>query len=555
MNPRSGTLIDAIRTTASEGGQDFVFYLDRETVQVGTAHTLAEAERRAGLLLERGIEPGEPVGVLGPNSPEWIFWAVGIWMAGGVLAPIPYPLRIRDPAVFGLQTAQMTKAVGCRLVASEPKFVPMLPEGLAIAWGVRTPSRSLEERPRDPGDPAVIQFTSGSTAVPKAAVLTHRAIVAATTTFYQHMRLDPEQDPGISWLPFFHDNGLFGSVVLPLVYRGTAHVLPTERFAKNPSSWFRVASEARATNTSGPSSAWGMALRFALRRPDGIDLGSLRAAFIAAETIEPGVVERLVQDGPSLGLDPSALAGAYGMAETTLGLTIARPWHGITIDTVDLDQLASAGRAIPATGGRVKRVASCGVPLPEVELRIAGPGGDVSEREVGEILARAPSMMLGYIGPDAPDPFEDGWLRTGDLGYMADGELFVTGRIKEIIISYGRNYNPDDIEWAAGRVSEIRPGRVVAFAEGGDSEGKLIVAFEPLQEDRLDGLLVRIRQTVADVTGLMPKAVVALPRGSIMRTTSGKLQRTRMRERWSRGELREIALAIEPLNETGGDPS
>lgn len=555
MSARTGTLVEAIHQTAAEGGQEFVFHLENRTDRVTTARILEEAERRAAAILERGIEPGEPVGVLGPNSPEWIVWAVAVWLAGGVLAPIPYPLRIRDPEAFGEQTARMAGAVGCRLIAAEARFAPMLPEALVTPWEPSaTAPADLGGRERSPEDPAVIQFTSGSTAVPKAAVLSHRAVVAATTTFYDHVELSPEEDPGVSWLPFFHDNGLFGTVVLPLVYRGQAHVLPTERFAKNPAGWFRLATEVGATNTSGPSSAWGTALRFALRRPEGIDLSRLRAGFMAAETIEPSVVDRLVADGPSLGLKPNAMAGAYGMAETTLGLTIARPWQGITIDPVDLDELA-AGRAVPATSGRMKRVASCGVPLPGVELRIAGQDGegDLPERGVGEILVRAPSLMLGYLGPDAPDPFEDGWLRTGDLGYVADGELYVTGRIKEIIISYGRNYNPDDIEWAAGRVPEIRPGRVAAFADVGEgSEGKVVVVFEPLREDLMDGLLLRVRQMVADVTGLTPSAVLAVPKGTITRTTSGKLQRTKLRERWARGELQRLALGAEPSGPAAG---
>jgi len=242
------------------------------------------------------------------------------------------------------------------------------------------------------------------------------------------------------------------------------------------------------------------------------------------------------------------------MAEATLGLTISAPWHGITLDAVDLDGLAQARRADPATGERVKRVASCGEPIPGVEVRIVDPetGRVRSDREVGEIQVRAASLMRGYIGPDAPNPFEDGWLHTGDLGYLADGLLYVTGRIKEMIISYGRNYNPQDLEWAAARVPEVREGRVVAFASDGEAEGKLIVAFEPVREDQLDGLLLRVRQTVADATGLMPKAVVALPKGSIMRTTSGKLQRTAMRDAWIRGDLARLALAVEP---PPGDPS
>lgn len=548
MSARQGTLVDAIRATASEGGQDFIFHLEDGQVRRTTADVLEEAERRATVLASR-IEPGEPVGVLGPNAPDWVYWAVAAWMAGGVVAPVPYPLRLRDPETFAAQTSRMMEAIGCRVVASHPKFVPALPEGLALPWDAPRPAGPAPGAgDRTPDDVAVVQFTSGSTSSPKAAVLTHRAILAASTNLYRHQRLRPgtDGDRSVSWLPFFHDNGFFGHVVLPLTYRGESHVLPTERFAKNPAGWFRLASEVRAAITSGPSSAWSMALRAALRRPDGIDLSALRIGMMSAEAIDPDTVERLTEDGPAVGLKPNALAGAYGMAEATLGLTISAPWGGIEIDRVDLEALASDHRAVPAASGRTKRVASCGEPIPGVEVRIAGPEGVRDEREVGEIQVRAPSLMRGYVGPDAPDPFEDGWLHTGDLGYLAGGLLYVTGRIKEMIISYGRNYNPQDIEWAATRVPEVREGRVVAFAADGEAEGKLVVAFEPAREDGIDGVLLRIRQTVADVTGLTPRAVVALPKGAIQRTTSGKLRRTAMRDAWIRGDLGRIALAVEP---------
>jgi fatty-acyl-CoA synthase len=456
-------------------------------------------------------------------------------------------MRIRDREAFAAQVDAVARTVGCRLVAADPHFAEML-EGVeaVIDWNQPLPSSpNLDGRRPQPEDLAVIQLTSGSTSRPKGAQVTHRAVEAGVRAILTQGQMTPERDRGVAWLPFFHDNGLFGHVILPMTYAGESHLLPVERFARNPAAWFRLFTETEGTVTSGPSSAWAIALRTALRRPEGIDLSKLRWGMMSAEAIDPSTVDRLVDEGRRLGLDARALAGAYGMAEATLGLAITPPGRGIRLDAVDIDRLVSDRRAEPAEGGRVKRIASCGSPIPGVEMRIVGEDGDVGEREVGEIVFRSPSVMEGYIGSDAPQPFEDGWLRTGDLGYMADGELFVTGRIKELIISFGRNHHPEDIEWAVTRLPEIRDGRAVAFAPSSE-EGRAVVVFELDPRYELDGLPARVRQAVTDATGLAPPTVVAVPRGTIPRTTSGKLQRVALRDAWNRGELAEIALAIEP---------
>lgn len=549
MSASYRSLAEAVEACASPGTNRFVFHLEGGPVGRSAAELVERARARARILLSRGLAPGEPIGVLGPNSPEWVEWAFAVWLAGGALLPIPYPLRIRSQELFALQLAAMASSTDCRLVVTHERFLPLLPLGLGLPWDVRLedgPSSGPDPAP-GPDDPAVIQLTSGATTRPRAALLTHGAVLAAMDSHRAHHGYVEGEDVGVSWLPFFHDNGLFGHVLLPFLNRGHSHVIPTGLFARNPASWFRVASESGATITSGPASSWAVALAAALRQPDGIDLSRLRFAVLTAESIDPATVDALAARGPELGLKPDALAGGYGLAEATLGVTTGRPGEGIALDEVDRDALTARGMAEPAGDGPARRVASCGFPLPGTQVRIASAdGGEAADREVGEILVRGPSLMLRYVGRDTASPFADGWLRTGDLGYTVEGELFVTGRLKEVIVSYGRNYNPEDIERSANRLPEVRVGRVVAFGPPEEPDGPVVVAFEPTSEGASAETASLVRRAVADATGLTPRSVLALPKGFLPRTTSGKPQRIAVREAWGRGELAAAALASDP---------
>jgi fatty-acyl-CoA synthase len=387
----------------------------------------------------------------------------------------------------------------------------------------------------------VIQFTSGTTARPKGAVLTHRAIMAGLHNVATATDLAPDTRTA-SWLPFFHDMGLMYYLLLVYVAGCTGHVLPTEAFAEDPTQWFRLLTRAGAQITGGPSSAWGAALRSALRSQEAFDLSSLRIGSHAAETIDPAVLDRLTESADTLHLDPTAIASGYGMAEASLALTVSRPGELLRIDQVDLNELAASGTAVPASAEPTKRIASCGPPIPGVRLRIMGPEGPLDERRIGEIHAQGPSMMTGYVG-DPSDPFLDSWFPTGDLGYMVEGELFVTGRAKDVIIVMGRNYSPEDIEWAAARVEGVRPGRCVAFAPANAPDGEIILVAEsrdgaePAQLPRL------VRQQVLNSMGLTARTIIIVPKGTITKTTSGKLQRAAIRDAYARGHLQAIALA------------
>jgi fatty-acyl-CoA synthase len=543
------TLADALLGAAARGTGSLTFHLPDGSVRRSSAELAGRSRALVGRLTEWGVAGGDAIGILGTNDPRWAEWALASWLAGAIVVPLPFPLRLRDSEAVAAQVRQLAEAAGCRLVLAEPALLHVAPPEIATSWesDPAPPAATgsiAGQRTSTPGDPAVLQFTSGSTGSPKAAVLTHGGILAAIRNLSAAYRLD-RSDRLAGWLPFFHDNGLFGYLVRPLLMGCEGHVLPTRSFAGDPASWFRLLTQTRATLTSGPSSAWSAALRTA-GPSDEVDLSSLRLAILAAEAINPRVVEELRATGSALGLRPEAVAGAYGMAELTLGVTATEPGVGIGLDRIDGRDLATSGRATPAqTGEGLKVVPSCGRAIPGVEIRIVGSDGALPERRVGEIQVRSPSVMTTYTGPGAAeaDPFDGEWLRTGDLGYLADGELFFTGRSKDIVVVMGRNYAAEDLEWAAERTPGLRVGRVVAFSRASAREGEAVIAIEASDGVRPRDLAGRVRDGVFNVLGIRPTEVLVLDRGSVPKTTSGKLRRGALREADRRGELPVLARA------------
>jgi fatty-acyl-CoA synthase len=549
MTRPASTILDGVRASAAEGRGALVFHLPEGTVRITTGDLVAAAEERAAGLARWGIRPGDRVGVLGMNDPEWARWAYGIWEAGAVVVPMPYSLRLGDRDGLAERLGTLARTAGCRLVMTDPRFAPFLP-GLATAWGDE-PAALLQD-----GDPpavdldgaAIVQFTSGSTANPKPLVITHRAVLNLLDSVFGLFGR-PDEDRHLSWLPFFHDWGLIHFLVMSQIAGVESHVLPTERFARSPQEWFRLVSEVGATFTGGPPSAWAVALRLAGDRGPANDLSSLRYCLLGAEMIEPDLLDLLIEGGGRLGLAREAIACGWGLAEATFCLTCPAPGVGPRIDRVDPEVLASDGvadRAGAESPG--KPIVGAGAPLPGVEIRIVDPDGTVlPERRVGEIQAAAPYLMRGYLTAGDEDPFTaDGWLRTGDLGYLAEGDLFVTGRAKDVIIVFGRNYAPEEIEWAAGRVPGVRTGRCVAFAGPGAREGEFAVAVEVRDGQDTADLRDRVREAVFDAIGVAPVEVLAVPKGWLPRTTSGKLRRTAIRDAYAGGEIPAASVSTGP---------
>jgi fatty-acyl-CoA synthase len=259
-----------------------------------------------------------------------------------------------------------------------------------------------------------------------------------------------------------------------------------------------------------------------------------------AEAIDAAVLDRFEEHRQAIGLGPGVLCGAYGLAEATLVVTTSRPGVGARIDRIDLDAFAD-GEALPVPEDHspVRRVVSCGPPMPGIGIRIMGPDGPLPERRIGEIQVSGPTLMKGYEAiPDDEQPFtSDGWLQTGDLGYQADGDLYVTGRVKDIIIVVGRNYAPEDFEWVAQQVAGVRPGRCVAFGQPGEGEGHAVMLFEPAPGTDPETTATEVRRKINHSMGVAMGDVVPVAKGTIAKTTSGKLQRASMRDAYARGDV------------------
>lgn len=513
------TIPEALRAAA--GGSGLIgFHLEDGFDSLSATELLDRSPRHASVLVDQGVHSGDMVGLIGSNRPEWVEWAHAIWLVGATLVPLPAPVRVRDGEAFGDQIRALANAMNCRLVVSEPRYRGALGSLRTIDWH-ETSSDALEDQPPPSLDSiAVVLCTSGSTSLPKGALVDHRSIATREVKRAQNATM-----AGIEmfWVPFFHTGGVM-SLLTPIYQGNVLHTLPAERFARDPLSWFRAVTDVGATGTGAASSSWLTTLRAAERKPDGIDLSTVRAARFSLELIDPDVIDLCVSVGARFGLDPSALSAAYGMSEGT-GISNTPMGAGISIDSVDLEALVSERKARPATEGIVKRVVSCGKLTPGVELRIVDMEGKVlGEREIGEIIFRAPMMMLGYLGQQDSGLDSEGWFATGDLGYLVDDELYITGRIKEIIISRGHKYHPEDIERAAATSVSVTQDRCVAFPRP-DVEGEVVIVVEAVEGVDPTTAPGMIRQAVASrVGGLVIDVVVVVP-DSIPKTPAGKMKR------------------------------
>ncbi|HEX3899458.1 MAG TPA: AMP-binding protein [Mycobacteriales bacterium] len=515
------TIPASLASAAAEESTELVFHLEDGVQRLGAVELCERVQSAASWLRERGVGRGSRVGLLGPNRPEWAVWAYATWWIGAALVPIQVPVRVRDPQAFQERVQWTSMASGCDVVMCSPALLASSPPDLSHSWVEPTtrPAKFASDARLD--DIAVIQYTSGSTAEPKGVVLDHARVMAQFDQLAKGERpLTHRGEVAGGWVPFFHDLGLFGFLLAPVVNRYQAvHLLPTETFAGDPSLWLELMAAQHVTFADAPQSAWTAALVASQRRGRHVDLSSLECAVYGAEGLDVQAVTEMLELCPSIGLSPDALMATYGLAEAVLGVTATPRGAGLRFD--DLRD----------GSGRSHRFVSCGPPLPDTRVRIVVEGREVGDGQVGEIQVAGPCVMSGYLDPATPNAVHDGWLSTGDLGYLRGGELMVTGRIKDVVIVMGQNYYPEDLEWAAARVPGTKPGRCAAFVD--DERAVLLVEASDDSPD----LAKRVKYAVADAVGLSGLEVNVVPAGTVEKTTSGKLRRSTMRELYRRGEL------------------
>ncbi len=483
-------------------------------------------------LQARGVGPGVNVALIGPTSRPLITAIQAIWLAGGTLVTLPLPMRLGSIDEFVEQTRRRIANADAQLVLVDPaleEFVAGDGPPIVRLDAIAGPASRWERLPDDPDRLAIIQFTSGSTSDPKGVMLPHRCVVENIDAIVEGAALG-EGDVGVSWLPLYHDMGLIGLLMTPMLTGFDLGIAAPQDFLAAPGDWMQWLSDEHATITGGPNFAYALAAR-ALRRLDDLDLSTWRMALNGAEPIDPLAVETFLDAGAAHGLDAKAAFCVYGMAEATLAISFPDPGTGMTVDPVDPDALEHDRVAAPATSSaRVRRLPFLGRTLRGLELRVCDPdtGIERADREVGELELRGSSVTPGYYGrPDVTAAtFHDGWLRTGDLGYLVAGEVVVCGRIKDVIIVGGRNVFPEEIERAAAAVEGVRVGNVIAFGTAGrrGKEGITVVA-----ETRAGDLLAlrdEIIDRVCDAVGIPPLEVVLVEAGTLPKTSSGKLQRS-----------------------------
>lgn len=516
-------------------------------VTVSYRQLAAAARALAAALVAEGVRSGDPVGVLSPNAPEFFVSLFAVAAAGGAACPLPVPFGLRDVGGYGRRLAGIAEAAGMRLALSSPQLGPLAADLAATLPAVRFRTTGVPgpadggpaigapavPLPRATGrDPAIVQFTSGSTAQPKGVVLTHENVLAGLTAIAAGIELG-DGDSGGFWLPLFHDMGLFG--VLTGMRAGIGmHVWSPTAFIKSPERWLREFQASGATITAMPNFGYGMlTAAVSPAKAAEFDLARWRIAFNGAEPVlAPTVADFAARFAPA-GFRPEAMFPVYGMAEATLAVTFPPPGRAPVFDWVDRDALAS-GQAVPVAPGEPggRAVAGVGRPVPGIELRVADPatGAPAPDDAVGEIWIRGASVTSGYL-PRGTAELPGGWLRTGDLAYQRDGEVYVTGRLKEMITVRGANYYPQDVELIAQGVPGVFRGNCAAVAgtaRGG--EEVLLIAETRLTGAAADQLSADLRRRVAAELGLAAVTVKLVAPRAIPKTSSGKTRRLASRD-------------------------
>ena len=507
-------------------------------------HTWGEvhekARRIAGGLAAAGVGHGDAVGVLAGAPVEIAPTAQGLWMRGASLTMLHQPTPRTDLALWAQDTTTVIDMIEAKAVVISDPFTVAIPVLEDRGVKVVTVEQLLAADPIDPvetgeDDVALMQLTSGSTGSPKAVVITHRNVYSNAEAMFIGAEYDVDRDVMVSWLPCFHDMGMVGFLTIPMYFGAELVKVTPMDFLRDTLLWAKLIDKYEGTMTAAPNFAYAL---FAKRlrkqaKPGQFDLSTLRFALSGSEPVEPADVEDLIDAGRPFGLPAEAILPAYGMAETTLAVSFSECGAGLVVDEVDTDLLAALRRAVPATKGNTRRLASLGPLLKDLEARIVDEDGNVlPTRGVGIIELRGEALTPGYITMGGFVPAQDnhGWYDTGDLGYLLEnGHVVVCGRVKDVIIMAGRNIYPTDIERAASRVDGVRPGCAVAVRlDAGHSRETFAVAVESnAWEDPAD--VRRIEHQVAhEVVGevdVRPRNVVVLGPGTIPKTPSGKLRR------------------------------
>lgn len=507
-------------------------------------------------LQARGLVPGDHVAILGPTSRSLITIIQGCWLAGIASMVLPLPMRMGSLEAFVESTRSRIRHGDAKLILIDPMLAafyesaagdpPIEPMDAVLPGAPTAPSgERLELPPHDPERLVILQYTSGSTSEPKGVMIPDRVLRANIDACCTAAELGPTEVM-VSWLPLYHDMGLVGFLSIPMTTGVQLVQAAPQDFLAKPGAWMQWISDWGGTATAGPNFSWVLATR-ALGRMEGLDLSHLTLALSGAEPVDPAAVDAFVAAASRFGFTAGGVFPAFGMAEVAIGGAFPPRHRGLRTDSVDRIALERERVARPLDLADaeeeldVRRLPLLGHAVPGLEMKVVDPETyePLEERQVGELLLRGTSVTPGYYKrPDATNAlFRDGWLCTGDLAYLVDGELVLCGRIKDVIIVGGRNVFPEDIERAVGVLPGVRAGNVIAFGIDGYKGKETVVVVAEVRADDLDQVRHDVHHRTLDVCGLPPRDVMLVKPGTLPKTSSGKLQRAKCRELYLAEEL------------------
>ena len=524
------------------------------------AELKADALAAARRLIAAGVSPRDRIALVAETGPEFAALFFGAVYAGAW--PVPLPL----PTSFGARESYIEQ-LGSQLASADPSWLlyPAELGGMAgaaaeaagvrgMAWeefaALPAPEAALPKA--DPDDVAYLQYSSGSTRFPHGVAVTHRGLLNNLAAHSHGMRIQ-EGDRCVSWLPWYHDMGLVGCLLSPVANQVSTDYLKTEDFARRPLAWLDLISRNEGTSVSySPTFGYDICARRVSSQTnvaERFDLSRWRIAGNGADMIRPDVMQAFVDAFAEAGFDAKSFLPSYGLAEATLAVSLMPPGEGIVVELVEETQLAGDGKTHRDRPQRYRAIVNCGRPVRDMEVAIRDDDGQpMGERQIGKVFCRGPSVMIGYFRDEEATGAclsPEGWLDTGDMGYMSDGYLYIVGRAKDMIIINGKNHWPQDIEWAVEQLPGFKAGDIAAFSittPGGEETPAVLVQCRTSDAAERARLREIIRERVRAITGINCVVELVPPR-TLPRTSSGKLSRAKARSLYLTGEIQPYDIA------------
>jgi len=517
------------------------------------------ARRLGGL----GFARGSRVALVAETTPAFLELFFACQYAGLIPVPLPLSVNFGGREAYQERLQGMLRTAQARVAIASEELVGTLRDA-ASGVGVDLigtpeefgglPPAAADLRPLGADEPCYIQYSSGSTSVPRGVLVTQRAVAGNARAIARDGLRVSERDRCVSWLPLYHDMGLVGCCLTPIMAQISIDYIPTTGFARRPLTWLKVMTEQRGTISFAPTFGYELCVRRAAKGGlEPLDLSAWRVAGVGGEMIRTRVLQDFTERFAASGFRGGAFLPSYGLAEATLAVTFATPGRGVEVDWVrcgaalELDRRAVAAEPNSrGPNGRARPFAVCGRPMPGYQVEIRDDRNlRLPDRVIGRVCLQSPSLMRGYfrdLQATRSVVTADGWLDTGDMGYLIDGRLVVTGRSKDLIIFNGRNLWPQDLEWAIEHLEGVRSGDVAAFAVSDeDDRERVVVVVECRPSDRAQRRQLRqaVKATVQRVASVECEVVLA-PSGSLTFTTSGKLSRAAAKANYLSGAIKDV---------------